>query len=195
MHFFSAARPRALVSTGYYPDLHLKYNDVLFALVRRRDGAAKFTIVLTQRWRKGEKEKVAEKWVIIERWISWFWLNGLRILWPEEDEILNFPVHHFLALAFADQVFTTLASRADLEAEALDDNEDIRIYPYKPECANRPFLVDPKGKPLHYQRLWYMLGELSYRSGYLEHIRPYDIRRGTSNKLDGMQNSPRNDAS
>jgi hypothetical protein len=59
--FFSAVRLGALVSTGYYPDLHLKYNDVLFALVRRRDGAAKFTIVLTQRWRKGKKEKVAEK--------------------------------------------------------------------------------------------------------------------------------------
>jgi hypothetical protein len=94
-------------------------------------------------------------------------------------------------LAFADQVFTTLASRADLEAEALNDNEDIRIYPYKLECADRAFLVDPKGKPLHYHRLWYMLRELSYRSGYLEHIRPYDIRRGTANKLDGMRIPPR----
>jgi hypothetical protein len=61
MHFFLAARLGALVSTGYYPNLHLKYSDVLFALVRRKDGTAKFTIVLTQRWRKGEKEKVAEK--------------------------------------------------------------------------------------------------------------------------------------
>jgi hypothetical protein len=48
MHFFSAARPGALVSTGYYPNLHLKYSNVLFALVRRKDGTAKFTIVLTQ---------------------------------------------------------------------------------------------------------------------------------------------------
>jgi hypothetical protein len=98
-------------------------------------------------------------------------------------------------LAFADQVFTTLASRADLEAEALNDNEDIRIYSYKPECANRAFLVDPKGKPLQYQQLWHMLRELSYRSGYLKHIRPYDICRGTANKLDDVHIPPRNDAS
>lgn len=96
-------------------------------------------------------------------------------------------MHHFLALAFADQAFATITSRTDLEAEILDPSEDLRVYPYKPECRTRPFLICPKGKPLSYQRLWYQLKELSYRSGYIEHIRPYDIRRGTANKLDGMQ--------
>jgi hypothetical protein len=41
VHFFSAARPGAIVSSVYYPDLCLTYNDVLFALVRGRDGPEK----------------------------------------------------------------------------------------------------------------------------------------------------------
>lgn len=57
IHFFSAARPGAIVSTGYYPDLCLTYNDVLFALVRGKDGGEKFTIVLTQRWRKARRKR------------------------------------------------------------------------------------------------------------------------------------------
>lgn len=61
MHFFSAARPGALLPTGYYPDLHLTYEDVLFALLRKPDGTSKFTIILVQRWRKGEKEQLDQK--------------------------------------------------------------------------------------------------------------------------------------
>jgi hypothetical protein len=41
IHFVSAARPGAIVSSVYYPDLCLTYNDVLFALVRGRDGSEK----------------------------------------------------------------------------------------------------------------------------------------------------------
>jgi hypothetical protein len=79
-------------------------------------------------------------------------------------------MHHFLALAFTDQAFATIASRADIEAEVLDPSQDLRVYPHKPECRTRPFLICPKGEPLTYQRFWYQLKELSYRSGYVEHI-------------------------
>lgn len=58
---FRGGKTGALVSTGYYPDLHLKYEDVLFALLRRTDETAKFTIVLTRQWRKGEKEEINQK--------------------------------------------------------------------------------------------------------------------------------------
>jgi hypothetical protein len=57
-HFlqYSAGRGGAMVPTGYYPDIHLAYRDIDFVLIRLLDGSEEFGIVLTQRWRKGEKD-------------------------------------------------------------------------------------------------------------------------------------------
>ncbi|KAF2472222.1 uncharacterized protein BDR25DRAFT_19457 [Lindgomyces ingoldianus] len=168
-HVFSGGRPGGFISTGYYPDLCLVYRDVQFILIRLQDGQEKFGIVLVQRWRKGEEEKLDE---------------NLHVLWLEEDDILNCPVQQFLALAFADGAFASITSRSDIQNAKLDSDEDVRTFQYKPEMPDQPFLVDPKGKPLHYAQFWYNLKWLSIRAGYIEHIRPYDIRRGTANKLD-----------
>jgi hypothetical protein len=96
-------------------------------------------------------------------------------------------MHHFLALAFTDQAFATIASRADIEAEVLDPSQDLRVYPHKPECRTRPFLICPKGEPLTYQRFWYQLKELSYRSGYVEHIQLIWHSQGHPKQTSGMQ--------
>lgn len=61
MHFFAAARPGALMPTGYYPDLYLAYQDVDFVLLRMTDKTEKFAMIVTQRWRKGEKDEIDEK--------------------------------------------------------------------------------------------------------------------------------------
>jgi site-specific recombinase XerD len=68
--------------------------------------------------------------------------------------------------------------------------EDLRIFPYKCDIRNKPFLVNRDGKPLPYSRFWYNLKELSFRAGYIEWVRPYDIRRGTGTKLDGELRGP-----
>jgi site-specific recombinase XerD len=88
-------------------------------------------------------------------------------------------------MAFADNAFESISSRADLRRVSLDSSEDLRVFPFKPHIKDKPFLVNQDGRPFSYQRFWYMLKELSYRTGYLDHIRPYDIRRGTGNALDG----------
>jgi hypothetical protein len=61
MLFFSLARSGALVPTNYYPDLCLVYQDVEFVLLRMVDKTEKFGMVLTQRWRKGEKDEIDDK--------------------------------------------------------------------------------------------------------------------------------------
>lgn len=89
-------------------------------------------------------------------------------------------------MAFADKAFELLSCQNDLLKYTLESSEDFRIFPFKHEIRNQPFLINRDGSPLHYHRWWYNLKELSIRAGYQEYIRPYDIRRGTGNKLDGM---------
>src|SRR4051794_28737564 len=45
VHMFTGGRPGAFVSTGHYPDIHLKYEDVEFILIRVSTGQEKFGLV------------------------------------------------------------------------------------------------------------------------------------------------------
>jgi hypothetical protein len=90
-----------------------------------------------------------------------------------------------LSLAFADDAFMSIKSRSDIEHMKLDSGEDIRVFPFKPEMRDKPFLVTHSGLRLPYSSWHYNLKHLSYRAGYVEYIRPYDMRRATANKLDG----------
>ncbi|KAF2832795.1 hypothetical protein CC86DRAFT_399460 [Ophiobolus disseminans] len=168
LHMFSGGRPSAFVPTGYYPEINLTYGDVDFLLLRDGLGVEKFAMALTQRFRKGEKEKIND---------------NLQILWTEEEDVMNSPVHSFLAIAFADQAFEALSCRDDLQKQTLG-TEQLKSFPFKEEFRNQPFLVNQDGTPVRYQRVWYNLKHLSLRAGYNDYIRPYDIRRGTANKLD-----------
>jgi hypothetical protein len=101
--------------------------------------------------------------------------------------VIYCPVTSFLALAFADNAFVSIKSRSDIESLKLDDGEDIRIFPFKAEMRDKPFLVTRRGGIMPYSSWWYNLKSLSLRAGYVQYIRPYDIRRGTANKLDGKE--------
>ena len=79
----------------------------------------------------------------------------------------------------------SIKSRSDIEHIKLDSGEDIRIFPFRPEMRDKPFLVTRCGLILPYSSWHYNLKHLSYRAGYVEYIRPYDMRRATANKLDG----------
>ena len=65
MHMFSAGRPGAFVPTGHYPDIYMSYEDAEVVLVRRTDGSEKFGVVLTQRFMKGEKDKIGDPLVFV----------------------------------------------------------------------------------------------------------------------------------
>jgi hypothetical protein len=90
-----------------------------------------------------------------------------------------------LSLAFADNVFEEITCRSDLSNTELGPDEDLRVFTYKCSFRDKPFLVDRDDKPLPHSRFWYNLKDLSFRAGYIEWVRPYDIWRGTGNKLDG----------
>ncbi|KAJ5031720.1 hypothetical protein PSV08DRAFT_368862 [Bipolaris maydis] len=169
IHMFTGGRPGAFVPTGYYPDIHLKYEDVEFLLIRVKDGQEKFGLVLRQGWRKGEKQMLDAK---------------LRTLWTEDESMIYCPVTSFLALALADDAFVSIKSRSDLDNVKLDGGEDVRVFPFKAEMHGKPFLLTRRGGTMPYSSWWYKLKSLSQRAGYMEYIRPYDIRRGTANKLD-----------
>jgi hypothetical protein len=79
----------------------------------------------------------------------------------------------------------SIKSRSDIEHIKLNSGEDIRVFPFKPEIRDKPFLVTRSELRLPYSSSHYNLKHLSYRAGYVEYIRPYDMRRATANKLDG----------
>ena len=64
LHMFSGGRPGAFVPTGYYPEINLTYGDVEFLLLRDSLGVEKFAMSLVQRFRKAEKEKIDDKYVV-----------------------------------------------------------------------------------------------------------------------------------
>ncbi|CAI6338093.1 unnamed protein product [Periconia digitata] len=167
--FFSAGRPGAIVPTGYYPNIHLVYEDIQCILMRMGDDTQKFGIVACQRWMKGKKQQVS---------------SNLRLLWLEEPDISCCIVSSLLAFAIADGAFADVQCQKDLNDMKLDSAEDMRVIPYKQSFLQTPFLRDEEGQPISYSRFWYLLRDLSHRAGYKNHIRPYDIRRGTANNID-----------
>ncbi|KAF2735298.1 hypothetical protein EJ04DRAFT_563474 [Polyplosphaeria fusca] len=108
---------------------------------------------------------------------------AFSLLFLEEDCLLDCPTSIFAAIALADEALQDISSWQQLRLQKLDPGEDLREFAIKPEFIERLFLVRKGGRPISCQDFWKRLMDLSTRAGYLDYVRPFDIRRGTSNTL------------
>lgn len=101
------------------------------------------------------------------------------------------PVTLFLALAFADDAFATVASIEELYDPKTCTTKYIDI-PFKSSILNTPLFrsnasikSQDKAVPLTYSSFLSTLKNVAHRAGFKDHFTPYVIRRTAANILNG----------
>lgn len=107
------------------------------------------------------------------------------------------PITHFLGLAFADDAFLDLRKPSDLEylrvpgckhSVALTFKDDKLNVPLFRRCERDGRISDHRA--MTYNELSRELVFLGIRVGFLGALRPYNLRRGTANSVDGKTLAP-----
>lgn len=102
------------------------------------------------------------------------------------------PVTHFLGLAFADDAFADLRKPEDLHYLRVPGRKHSMSLKFKDNHLNMPLFrhCERDGRisdhrAMTYNELARDLVLLGIRVGFLGTLRPYNLRRGTANSVDG----------
>jgi len=104
------------------------------------------------------------------------------------------PVSHFLALAFADDVFDDMKHAYQVNYLTYDPSLPLTIKDSKKDMpifrhCNRDGTIDPH-RAMNYNETAAMIMELGIRIGLRDILRLYNLRRGTANEIDGKFKNP-----
>ena len=111
------------------------------------------------------------------------------IIWMQEQtEFMKCPVSIFISLAFADNAFQDISTLGELLSFQLQHKNDTFKFKWREDKINAAILKCPdrkKGGVFNYRYWWEQLKNLSWRAGYCEYTRPYNIRRAVANRIHG----------
>jgi hypothetical protein len=141
-------------------------------------------LMIQFRFEKGKRLKAGEADDSVDaKWVTF-----------REDRVCRgrCPVTHFLGLAFADEVFTSLRDPSQLQYLHMDKHK--KSMPFRIRDSKKDLLVfrntTPDGsisqdRALPYNKFAFELAQLGFRVGFKDILRSYNLRRGTANALEG----------